>query len=63
MSCLFLTVAGLLEIGWPVGLKWAQEHATRLFGIAIALFFMALSENFSLARSKKFPSVRHVLCG
>lgn len=43
MSWLYLVLAGLLEIGWPVGLKMAQAPATRWPGIAVALGFMAAS--------------------
>jgi len=43
MSWLYLVLAGLLEIGWPVGLKLAQAPATRWQGIALAVVFMALS--------------------
>jgi multidrug transporter EmrE-like cation transporter len=25
MAWTYLIAAGLLEIGWPIGLKWAQE--------------------------------------
>ena len=43
MGWLYLLLAGLLEIGWPVGLKMAQEPASRWSGVAIAVFFMATS--------------------
>lgn len=43
MSWVYLVIAGLLEIGWPVGLKMAQEPATRWTGIAVAVVFMAMS--------------------
>lgn len=43
MSWFYLVLAGLFEIGWPVGLKMAQEPATRAAGIAVAVVFMALS--------------------
>lgn len=43
MSWVYLVIAGLLEIGWPVGLKMAQEPATRWTGIAVAVAFMAMS--------------------
>lgn len=43
MSWLYLVLAGLAEIGWPVGLKIAQAPATRPVGIAIAVGFMGLS--------------------
>jgi quaternary ammonium compound-resistance protein SugE len=31
------------EIGWPVGLKWAQEPGKVIIGIVIAIVSMALS--------------------
>lgn len=43
MSWIYLILAGLFEIGWPVGLKMAQENETRIMGIIIAVFFMVLS--------------------
>ena len=43
MSWVYLILAGLLEIGWPVGLKMAQSPETRWSGIALATVFMVLS--------------------
>ena len=43
MAWLYLIVAGLLEIGWPVGLKMSQESESRWLGIAIAVVFMVAS--------------------
>lgn len=43
MSWIYLILAGLFEIGWPIGLKMAQVPATRWQGIAVAVFFMAVS--------------------
>jgi quaternary ammonium compound-resistance protein SugE len=43
MSWLYLILAGLFEIGWPVGLKMAQDPQQRWTGIAVAVFFMGLS--------------------
>ena len=43
MAWIYLILAGLFEIGWPVGLKMAQEAETRITGILVALAFMALS--------------------
>ena len=36
-------LAGVFEIGWPVGLKLAQSPATRIPGIIMAVAFMAVS--------------------
>jgi quaternary ammonium compound-resistance protein SugE len=43
MSWVYLFVAGLCEIGWPVGLKWAQQPGRPLVGIALAVVSMATS--------------------
>lgn len=43
MSWLYLVAAGLFEIGWPVGLKWAQEPGKPLIGIIVAVVSMAAS--------------------
>jgi quaternary ammonium compound-resistance protein SugE len=43
MSWVYLVLAGLFEIGWPVGLKMAQEVETRWTGIAVAVGFMVVS--------------------
>ncbi|ODT65033.1 MAG: hypothetical protein ABS69_19540 [Nitrosomonadales bacterium SCN 54-20] len=43
MSWAYLVLAGLFEIGWPVGLKMAQEPSSRVTGVAIAIVFMATS--------------------
>lgn len=43
MAWIYLFFAGILEIGWPVGLKMAQAPETRLIGIGIAVAFMVAS--------------------
>ncbi len=43
MSWIYLVLAGLLEIGWPVGLKMAQSPTSRISGILVAVSFMAAS--------------------
>lgn len=43
MSWLYLLLAGLFEIGWPVGLKLAQGSEQRLLGIAVAVICMGAS--------------------
>ncbi len=43
MSWMYLILAGLFEIGWPVGLKMAQDPGQRWLGIAVAVGFMAMS--------------------
>lgn len=43
MAWVYLILAGLAEIGWPVGLKMAQTPEARWSGIAIAVAFMSVS--------------------
>jgi quaternary ammonium compound-resistance protein SugE len=43
MAWTYLLLAGLFEIGWPVGLKIAQDPGHRWGGVAIAVAFMAAS--------------------
>ena len=43
MSWCYLLLAGLFEIGWPVGLKLSQVEGQRAAGIVAALVCMALS--------------------
>ena len=43
MAWIYLILAGLFEVGWPVGLKMAQEQNTRISGIVIAIVFMGIS--------------------
>jgi quaternary ammonium compound-resistance protein SugE len=43
MSWFYLVTAGLFEIGWPVGLKWAQEPGKPIVGIAVAVLSLGMS--------------------
>jgi len=43
MSWVYLLLAGLLEIGWPVGLKLSQQPQYRWLGLALAAVLMGLS--------------------
>lgn len=55
MSWIYLLIAGILEIGWPVGLKMAQQPSTRWLGIVIAIGFMASSGFFLWLAQKQIP--------
>lgn len=55
MGWLYLVLAGLLEIGWPVGLKMAQVPATRWLGIAVALAFMGASGALLWMAQRQIP--------
>ena len=55
MSWIYLVLAGLLEIGWPVGLKIAQVPATRWAGVAIALGFIVASGTLLWMAQREIP--------
>ncbi|WP_304637075.1 MULTISPECIES: DMT family transporter [Pseudoalteromonas] len=55
MAWLYLIVAGLLEIGWPVGLKMSQQADSRWLGIAIAVAFMVASGIMLWLAQKDIP--------
>ena len=55
MSWFYLVLAGILEIGWPVGLKWAQSPASRWQGIAAAVLLMAVSGFFLWLAQRQIP--------
>ena len=55
MSWIYLLLAGLLEIGWPVGLKMAQTPETRWTGIAVAVLFMSASGALLFLSQKTIP--------
>jgi len=43
MSWIYLVIAGLFEIGWPIGLKLAQSSEKRVVGITLAVVCLAIS--------------------
>lgn len=55
MSWIYLLLAGVFEIGWPVGLKISQVPETRWIGIAIAVVFMAASGYLLWLAQKDIP--------
>lgn len=55
MAWVYLVLAGLFEIGWPVGLKMAQQSETRVTGIIVAVAFMAISGLLLWLAQKQIP--------
>jgi quaternary ammonium compound-resistance protein SugE len=55
MAWLYLIGAGLLEIGWPVGLKIAQTPGKVWIGVPIAVVFMGLSGWLLYLAQQKIP--------
>ena len=54
MAWVYLIIAGLFEIGWPLGLKMAQTIEGKQFmGIAIAVIAMGLSGFFLFMAQKE----------
>ena len=52
---LFLFLAGLCEIGWPIGLKISQTTNKVALGIIIAVVSMAISGYFLWMAQKQIP--------
>jgi quaternary ammonium compound-resistance protein SugE len=50
-----LILAGIAEIGWPVGLKISQIPGKVIPGIAIALIFMSISGGLLWFAQKEIP--------
>lgn len=55
MAWVYLILAGLTEIGWPLGMKIAQTASLKWPGILMAIGFMALSGTFLFLAQKHIP--------
>lgn len=55
MSWIYLCVATLFEIGWPIGLKMADVSAVKIGWIVIAVISMILSGVFLYLAQKNIP--------
>jgi quaternary ammonium compound-resistance protein SugE len=55
MSWFYLIIAGLFEIGWPLGLKLSQTMSERYPGIVLAVVSMSLSGLFLWLAQKSIP--------
>ena len=55
MAWFYLILAGLTEIGWPVGLKMAQQDGNRILGVVIAIAFMTASGFLLWLAQKEIP--------
>lgn len=58
MSWFYLILAGMLEIGWPLGLKLAQQEGYRWHGFAAALACIAGSGYLLYLAQKVFRWVQ-----
>lgn len=55
MNWLYLILAGLFEIGWPLGLKLSQTSQNKFFWIVVAALSMGLSGVFLWLAQKTIP--------
>jgi quaternary ammonium compound-resistance protein SugE len=55
MEWIYLIVAGLFEIGWPVGFKLSQTTGFRVLFIILAAISMALSGFFLWLAQREIP--------
>ena len=43
MAWVYLIAAGLFEVGWPIGLKWAQDPRKLIIGVVMAVGCLIVS--------------------
>ena len=55
MSWIYLLIASLFEVGWPLGLKIATQSQHKLLWIILAIIAMALSGVFLYFAQKQIP--------
>ena len=55
MSWIYLIIAGIFEIGWPLGLKLSQTMPSKILGITLAVISMFLSGLFLWHAQKNIP--------
>jgi quaternary ammonium compound-resistance protein SugE len=55
MNWLYLVIAGVAEIGWPLGLKLSQIMKIRFPGVILAIISMAISGIFLWLAQKTIP--------
>lgn len=55
MSWLYLILAGIFEIGWPLGIKLSQTMSSKILGIVLAVVSMVASMWFLWIAQKTIP--------
>ena len=43
MAWVYLIASGLFEVGWPIGLKWAQDPRKLIIGVVMAVGCLIVS--------------------
>jgi len=52
---IYLVLAGLFEVGWPIGLKLAQESGRRLVGVIVAVVCLGVSGGLLWLAQRDIP--------
>lgn len=55
MAWIYLIIAGVFEIGWPLGLKLSQNGSNRFMWIVVAALAMGVSGYFLWMAQKSIP--------
>lgn len=55
MCWVYLILAGIFEIGWPLGLKLSQTMPSKVLGIILAIISMSASGAFLWLAQKTIP--------
>ena len=55
MPWLYLFIAGIFEIGWPLGFKLSETTGNRFLWLSVAVFSMILSGLFLWVAQKSIP--------
>jgi len=55
MGWIYLFIASIFEMGWPLGLKMAQLSSVKMLWILFAILAMALSGYFLYLAQKEIP--------
>jgi quaternary ammonium compound-resistance protein SugE len=55
MNWIYLIIAGIFEIGWPLGFKLSQTMSSKFTGIFMAVIAMALSGLFLWMAQRTIP--------
>ncbi len=55
MDWIFLFLAGVFEMGWPLGLKLSQTMSNKVIGIVISIVSMSLSGFFLWLAQRTIP--------
>jgi len=55
VAWIYLVIAGIMEWGWPMGLKFASTPANRSWAISLAVASLALSGIFLFKAQRTIP--------